>query len=245
MIGLYIPMMKSQVILGDCYEILKGLEKNSVDLVLIDPPYQISRKSNFTKNSKNLKFNKINIDFGYWDEEEIDLSLLFEEFKRVLKTSGYLIIFYDVWKSQSLKYYADKSGFKQPRVCQWVKTNPVPINSKKNYLSNSIEFFFTFVKGKNPVFNSSYDKGIYNFPICHGKERTQHPTQKPLGLIKSLVEKHSEPNSIVLDCFGGSGTTGEDCKDLGREFILIEKEIEYYKIICERLNLGTIQEVQN
>jgi len=238
MTGLYIPVMLNQIILGDCYEVLKKLEKNSIDLILIDTPYQISRKSNFTKNSTNAKFNKINIDFGYWDQEEIDLDSLFSEFKRILKNGGYVIIFYDVWKSQSLKHFAEKWGFKQPRVCQWVKTNPVPINSKKNYLSNSIEFFFTFVKGKNPVFNSEYDKGIYNFPICHGKERTSHPTQKPIGLIKSLIEKHSNKGDIILDCFAGSGTTGEASKDLERDFILIEKEMEYYELISKRLNLS-------
>lgn len=228
--------MDNKVLLGDCYEILKSLDDSSVDLILIDPPYQISRKSNFTKNSDNIKFNKINIDFGHWDQDEIDLDLLFEQFKRVLKKSGYLIIFYDIWKSQSVKNFADKFGFVQARVGQWVKTNPVPINSKKNYLSNSIEFFFTFVKGKNPVFNSEYDKGIYNYPICHGKERTSHPTQKPINLIKDLILKHSNEGSVVLDCFAGSGTTGEACKQTNRKYVLIEKELEYYEIILRRLN---------
>ncbi|WP_248785824.1 site-specific DNA-methyltransferase, partial [Escherichia coli] len=93
--------------------------------------------------------------------------------------------------SKNIKDVATKYGFKQPRVCQWVKTNPVPINSKKNYLSNAIEFFFTFVKTKKRVFNSIYDKGIYNYPLCHGKERTSHPTQKPLALIENLITKHS------------------------------------------------------
>jgi site-specific DNA-methyltransferase (adenine-specific) len=235
MIPVYILVMSNQVIHGDCYEILKTLQDKSIDLVLIDPPYQISRKSNFTKNSNNTKYNKIKIDFGYWDQDEINLDDLFKEFKRVLKPCGYLIIFYDVWKGQSLKFYSEKWGFKQPRICQWVKTNPVPINSKKNYLSNSIEFFFTFVKGKNPTFNSEYDKGIYNYPICHGKERTSHPTQKPLSLIKELLEKHTNKGDVVLDCFAGSGTTGIACAQTDRNYILIEKELEYYNLITQRL----------
>ena len=229
--------MDSQILQGDCYELLKNVKDNSVDLILIDPPYQISRKSNFKKNSSNTKFNKIDIDFGDWDHEEINLEFLFSEFKRLLKDNGYVIIFYDVWKSQSVKYWADKFGFKQPRVGQWVKTNPVPINSKKNYLSNSIEFFFTFVKGKNVNFNSEYDKGIYNYPICHGKERTKHPTQKPLNLIKDLILKHSVEGSIILDCFAGSGTTGIASKETNRKFILIEKDLEFYNIILDRLGL--------
>jgi DNA modification methylase len=228
--------VSNKIICGNCYDILGELESNSVNLILIDPPYQISRKSNFTKNSDNSKFNKISIDFGPWDQDEIDLNTLFSEFKRILKSSGYLIIFYDVWKSQNVKYFADKFGFKQPRVGQWVKTNPVPVNSKKNYLSNSIEFFFTFVKGKNSVFNSEYDKGIYNYPICHGKERTSHPTQKPLGLIKELIEKHSNKGDVVLDCFAGSGTTGVACKKTDRQYILIEQDKNYYDITIGRMN---------
>ena len=126
-----------------------------------------------------------------------------------MKTGGTIIIFFDIWKCERLKDIANDYGFKQPRVCQWVKTDPVPINSKKNYLSNAIEFFFTFIKNKKGVFNSEYDKGIYNFPICHGKERTVHPTQKPELLIRKLIEKHSNPGDLILDPFGGSGTTGK------------------------------------
>jgi DNA modification methylase len=136
---------------------------------------------------------------------------------------------------ENIKYFADLHGFKQPRVCQWVKTNPVPINSKRNYLSNAIEFFFTFVKGKNPTFNSSYDKGIYNFPLCHGNERTEHPTQKPLGLIKALIEKHSNVDDLVLDPFGGSGTTAIASIELSRDFILFEKDQLYFELSKNRI----------
>lgn len=228
--------MSNQIFTGDCFEVLKTLEKNSVDLILTDPPYNISRQSNFTKNSENNKFNKISIDFGDWDKETIDLDLLFSEYKRVLKPGGTLIIFYDIWKCDQLKQAAESSGFRQPRVCQWVKNNPTPINSKINYLSNAIEFFFTFVKGKNPKFYSQYDKGIYNYPLCHGKERTSHPTQKPLGLFKEIILKHTDEHDVVLDTFAGVGTTAVACKELNRDYILIERDQEYVKMIYDRLN---------
>ncbi len=181
------------------------------------------------------KYN-ISIDFGEWDKEEIDWQTLFFEYNRILKKGGTLIIFYDVWKSSEIKQIAENFKLKQPRVCSWVKTNPVPINSKINYLSNSTEFFFTFVKGSKPTFNSEYDNGIYYFPICHGKERYNHPTQKPLNLIKTLVEKHSNPGDVVLDSFAGTGTTGHACQILDRNYILIEKDVEYFEIIKQRLN---------
>jgi len=227
--------MSNQIITDDCFEALKSITNNSVDLILTDPPYIISRNSNFSKNSENTKFNKISIDFGDWDKEPIDMDLLFKEYKRVLKPGGTLIIFYDVWKCDQLKESAELSGFKQPRVCQWVKNNPTPVNSKINYLSNAVEFFFTFVKGKNATFNSKYDKGIYNYPLCHGKERSSHPTQKPVALFKEIILKHSNPGDVVLDTFAGAGTTAVACKEIDRNYILIERDPEYVKIIESRL----------
>lgn len=228
--------MSSQIINDDCYSALKNIDNNSINLILTDPPYNISRESNFTKNSTNTKFNKISIDFGDWDKEELDLDLLFSEFKRVLKPGGTVVIFYDVWKSERLKQVAENYGFRQPRICQWVKNNPTPINSKINYLSNAIEFFFTFVKGKNPTFNSKYDKGIYNYPLCHGKERTSHPTQKPLELFKEIIIKHSNPGDLVLDTFAGVLTTAQACDDVGRDWICIERDEIYCEIGRKRIN---------
>ncbi len=147
-----------------------------------------------------------------------------------------MIIFYDVWKSSELKISAEKFKFKQPRIGAWIKTNPVPINSKINYLSNATEYFFTFVKGSKPTFNSEYDSGFYHYPICHGKERYQHPTQKPLSLISEIINKHSNMGDMVFDCFAGTGTTGHACIKNQRDFILIEKDEKYYNIILERLN---------
>ena len=210
-------------------------------MILIDPPYFISKNSNFTKISKNTpldlatKYN-ISIDFGEWDKGELDWDSLFFEYNRILKKGGTIIIFYDIWKSHELKEVADNFKFKQPRVCAWIKNNPVPINSKINYLSNATEYFFTFVKGSKPTFNSQYDNGFYHFPICHGKERYQHPTQKPLGLILNLIEKHSSEGDLVLDSFAGTGTTGHACQLLNRDFIMIEKDPEYFEIIKKRLN---------
>lgn len=233
------------IILGDCLQELPKIESNSIDLIITDPPYLISRDSNFkqisdsTSKEMSTKYN-ISIDFGDWDKVELDFNYLFKEWFRILKKGGTLIVFYDVWKSNEIKESANIVGFKQPRVCAWTKTNPVPINSKTNYLSNATEYFFTFVKGGKPTFNSVYDNGFYKFPICHGKERLQHPTQKPLSLISQLIEKHSNLGDLVLDNFAGTGTVGEACVKLGRDYILIEKEETYFNMIGDRLNKSII-----
>ena len=230
------------LIFGDCIEELSKIKSNSVDLILIDPPYLISRDSNF-KNysdeaSKELvsKYGNLSIDFGDWDKEELNWDILLKEYYRILRKGGTLLTFYDIWKASEIKESADKYKFKQPRVGCWTKNNPVPINSKSNYLSNANEYFFSFVKGGKPTFNSKYDNGLYKYPICHGKERYKHPTQKPLSLIRELIEKHSNPGDLVLDTFAGTGTTAHACILSDRRYIMIEKNEEYFKIIEERLN---------
>jgi DNA modification methylase len=230
------------LIFGDCVVELSKIKSNSVDLILIDPPYLISRDSNFKNYSENTskelvsKYGNISIDFGDWDKEELNWDILLKEYYRILRKGGTLLTFYDIWKANEIKESADKYKFKQPRVSCWTKTNPVPINSKVNYLSNANEYFFSFVKGGKPTFNSKYDNGLYSYPICHGKERYKHPTQKPLRLIKDLIEKHSNPGDLVLDTFAGTGTTAHACILSDRKYIMIEKDEEYFKIIEERLN---------
>ena len=218
---------------GDCFDFMKYLDRNSIDLILVDAPYNISRSSNF-KSGKLSKFNQISIDFGYWDTE-IDLDTLFKEYYRVLRKGGTLVLFYDIWKSSIIKEFAAKNKFKQPRIGQWLKNNPVPVNSKINYLSNCSEYFFTFGKDKNATFNSEYDNGIYNYPLCHGKERLEHPTQKPLGLIKDLIVKHSNENDLILDTFSGTATTAIACEETSRRYICIERDDKYHKIATSRL----------
>ncbi len=221
------------LIFDDCFNYLSTLESNSIDLILTDPPYDISKKSGFS-SGKMSKFTQISIDFGYWDTE-IDLDTLFKEYYRVLRKGGTLILFYDIWKSTMIKDFAVRHKFKQPRIGQWLKNNPVPVNSKTNYLSNCSEYFFSFIKDKNPTFNSEYDNGIYNFPLCHGKERLEHPTQKPLGLIKNLILKHSNSGDIVLDTFSGTSTTAIACLETNRKFICIERDENYYEISKNRI----------
>ncbi len=222
------------LIFDDCFNYLSKIEDNSIDLILTDPPYDISKKSGFS-SGKLSKFNQISIDFGYWDTE-IDLDTLFKEYYRVLRKGGTLVLFYDIWKSSIIKEFAAKNKFKQPRIGQWLKNNPVPVNSKINYLSNCSEYFFTFIKDKNPTFNSEYDNAIYNYPLCHGKERLEHPTQKPLGLIKDLIIKHSNKGDIVLDTFAGTSTTGIACIETERRFICVERDEKYYEISKIRID---------
>ena len=223
---------------GDCLELIKQVPSNSVDLILIDPPYEISRPTNFQSGEETGRDTdrfRISMDFGEWDKNFTGLEVVIKEGYRILRQGGTMICFYDLWKIETLKNLYDSNKFKQVRFIEWMKTNPVPINSKINYLTNAREVAVSAIKGSKPTFNSSYDNGLYSYPICAGKERTIHPTQKPLSLITDLVLKHSNEGDMVLDCFMGSGTTGVACKDTNREFIGMELDEKYFEIACNRI----------
>jgi len=175
-------------------------------------------------------------DYGDWDKDFTleQLDCFAQEFYRVLKPSGTCIIFFDLWKITNLKDILENHRFKQLRLIEWLKTNPVPINSKLNYLSNAREIALTAVKKSKPTFNSSYDNGVYRYPIYSGKDRF-HPTQKSLKLFSDLINKHSKENDVVLDCFLGSGTTAVACLQTNRSFMGCEMSEEYYKKSKNRL----------
>lgn len=220
-----------------CFELLASLEDKTIDLVLIDPPYDISRPTNFQSGEETGKDTdrfRISMDFGEWDKNFTGLEIAIRECFRVLKDGGTMICFYDLWKIETLKSYLEAAGFVQIRFIEWIKTNPVPINSKINYLTNSREVAVLGVKKSKPTFHSEYDNGIYRYPICQDKGRF-HPTQKPLALIADLINKHSNEGEIVLDCFAGSCTTGVAAVLNNRKFIGCELDAEYYEKAVQRL----------
>lgn len=149
---------------------------------------------------------RVSMNFGDWDSNFTGLDKVIQECYRVLKKGGTIICFYDLWKITNLKDYFDKAKFKQIRFIEWIKTNPVPLNSKTNYLTNSREIAVVEVKGGKPTFHSEYDNGIYKYPICHDKGRF-HPTQKPIALLEEIIQKHSNEHDTILDCFAGSAST--------------------------------------
>ena len=253
---------------------LESILDNSIDLILTDPPYIISKKSgmnthynkvNANKNNnveyvkteeewltykKNHKLDDANkdnykkygttygkkycvkTDYGEWDSEftlEI-LEKFIKEYYKKLRNGGTLIIFFDLWKISELKQLLEKYKFKQIRFIEWIKTNPQPLNSKINYLTNCREIALVAIKDSKPTFNSSYDNGIYNFPLQGGKNRF-HPTQKSLKLFEELIKKHSNKGDTVLDTFLGSGTTAIACIKTDRIF----KGCELDKIFYDKL----------
>ncbi len=258
---------------------LSTLPDKSIDLVLTDPPYIISRESGmnshynqvkenerknvqhvktqeqwiahktengFTDDSKRENYIKygtiygkkycVKTDYGEWDSQfTIDvLDNFIGEYYKKLRVGGTMIMFFDIWKITDLKALFEKHKFKQIRFIEWIKTNPQPLNSGVNYLTNCREIALLGVKGGSPTFNSKYDNGIYRYPLQGGKNRF-HPTQKSLPLFEELIKKHSNENSVVLDTFLGAGTTAFACKNTNRRFKGCEIAKEYYDKVMELL----------
>tara|TARA_B100000003_G_C10906226_1_gene361300 strand:- start:394 stop:1221 length:828 start_codon:yes stop_codon:yes gene_type:complete len=254
------------------FEYLKNVADGSVDLVLTDPPYIISRESGMDTLYKKVKKNEeenivydkteaeweqykaangieddakktnymkygtiygkkyaVKTDYGEWDKEftldELDKSIAL--YYNKLRKGGTLIVFIDIWKITTLKDIMEKHKFKQLRFIEWIKTNPQPLNSKTNYLTNCREVALLGVKGGKPTFNSEYDNAVYQFPLQGGKARF-HPTQKSLLLFEELIKKHSNEGDLVLDTFLGAGTTALASKNLNRRFKGCEISKEYY-----------------
>jgi len=253
-------------------DFLTTIQDNSVHLILVDPPYIISKESgmnnhynsvkeaeennieylkteeewiqykkekkykNDDKKENYMKYGTIygkkycvKTDYGDWDKEFTmeKLEYFIEEYYKKLKKGGTVIIFFDLWKISYLKEMMEKHKFKQIRMIEWIKTNPQPLNSKTNYLTNCREIALLGVKIGKPTFNSKYDNGIYNFPLQGGKDRF-HPTQKSVKLFEALIEKHSDEGDIVVDTFLGGGTTAIACKNKNRIFKGCEISKEYY-----------------
>lgn len=238
-------MCKIALVNQSCFDYLKSLKNESVSLVLIDPPYEVSRDTNFASGEakgKDTDRFRVSMDFGDWDAGFTGLDEVVKECYRVLKKGGTMICFYDLWKVTSLKDYFESAKFKQIRFIEWIKTNPVPLNSKTNYLTNAREIAVVGVKGSKPIFHSEYDNGVYSYPICHDKGRF-HPTQKPVALLEKLIEKHSNEGDLVLDCFAGSASTAVASYNQKRDFIGCELSKEYFNKAMNRLiDIGAIRE---
>lgn len=263
----------------DGIEYLKTISDNSIDLILTDPPYIISKETGMNTHYNKVKLNEENkiefvkteddwikykidnsienddnkdnymkygtiygkkycvkTDYGIWDSEftmEILETFICQYYKK-LKKGGTIIIFFDLWKISYLKELMEKYNFKQIRFIEWIKTNPQPLNSNINYLTNCREIALLGVKGTKPTFNSKYDNGIYMYPLQGGKNRF-HPTQKSLILFEELIKKHSNENDIVLDTFLGGGTTAIACKNTKRKFKGCEISTEYFDKIMSLL----------
>ncbi len=233
----------------DCFELLKELPDNSIDCILTDPPYNISKENDNRDRSKlnspiMRRESPLKYDFGEWDNKSRKEFLEFtsswiKECCRVLKDGGTIISFFNKEDISFLGWEAKKCDIRTRTIFTWCKSNPVPSFKKVNYLS-ATEYIWIGSKGtKAWTFNFKQQKEMKNFMITANKSaygETKHPTEKPKELIKHLLQIHTNEGDLVLDIFGGSGTTAICCKELNRKYILSELSKDYILMTKNRLS---------
>ena len=213
----------------DCIEGLREIPDESVDLIVMDPPYSFDRTEGKGVYGRNRTYYREirNLSEGITNEF---LDMLLSKEKAV----NIYIWCNKAQLRQYFDYFEDRGCFTD--LLTWHKTNPIPTCCNK-YLSDT-EYLF-FAKDKGVKIYGSYEtkrKWYVSELNVKDKEKYKHPTIKPLNIIKNLIINSSQEGDTVLDPFMGSGTTAVACKLTGRHYIGFEIDPEYHRISLERVN---------
>ena len=234
-------MLKIELIQGDCLEKMKDIPDGSIDMILCDLPY----------GTTACKWDTI-----------IPFEPLWEQYKRIIKDNGAIVLF----GSEPFSSYLRMSNIKQFKY-DWIwdkklagngilaKKQPLKIheiisvfNSKTYYPQKTKGKFRkkmglkeSQITGGNSFCNETendeyYPKSIQEFGIGNLRTGRLHPTQKPVALLEYLIKTYTLEWETVLDNCMGSGTTRVSCKNLNRNFIGIELDPDYFKIAEKRIN---------
>lgn len=238
--------MINTIQLGDCYELIKKIPDKSIDLVYIDIPYLVKNMTSGTGNIKKLSGFTKDKDSQRQETRRatflelgkimngIDYSI-FDELCRVMKN-----IYIYIWCSKEqildiMKYFIEKKEC-MFEILTWCKTNPTPFCN--NTFLPDIEYCLMF-REKGTKLNDGIElksKFYVGKTNVSDKDKFNHPTIKPLELVKRHILHSTQSDDIVLDCFCGSGTTCVAAKETGRRYIGMEIDPEYHKIAVDRLN---------
>ncbi len=213
----------NKIIHGDCLQVMKQLPDKCIDLVLTDIPYNISQESNGLRE----------IDYGDWDKN-ISPELVLKWVQQMIRLSknGVYIFCGDEQFSDIFKEC--KKNDLITRKYEWLKTNPNIMNGQHFWLSSGE--LCVCAKTRGGYFKGNCEKA---YKISTAPTDRVHPNQKPIEILKNMLEKSSKEGDIILDPFLGSGTTAVACKDLKRNFIGIETSKEYCDIAQKRLDACT------
>ena len=232
------------IILGDAIQELKNIPEHSVDLIITDPPYNLNK--DYEKTKDNLEF-----------EEYIEFSRSWlNECRRVLKNTGTIYVFMGMRYIAYIYMILEKEL--QLNFCSWITWHYTQgIGKTKGFSPRHDDILMFTVDKKDYTFNldairvpQKYYRSINNmrganpgnvweFSHMHycNDNRFSHPTQKPEGLYERMVLASSNENDIILDPFLGSGTLLRVCQQTNRNGIGIEINENYIEIVKKRLNM--------
>lgn len=211
--------------LGDCLDILPTL--GPIDAVVTDPPYEFETAGAgiFRTNRKNMdEIKAAGLDKGFD----------FTAFKAEQFGSAVFFAHNDQW-AELLPYLA--SQFDRFVICQWHKTNPMPV-ANRHYQPDTEIYVHAWNNGHHPVGELREKQRFIIAP--NGQDTSvSHPTVKPLSVMMKIIGNVG--GNTVLDPFMGSGTTGVACVKRGKPFIGIERHEAYFDIACERIRKAISQ----
>ena len=220
--------MTCTLIHGDCLKEMMKLADDGVkvDLICTDPPYLMNYKTIRRKDKTHDFCKPIANDSNFELIKDI-MPLLFE----LLNQGGAIYMFcnanhIDYFKQQIEQHFTLKN------ILIWVKNNWSAGDLKGAYAKQT-EFILYAVKGRH-VLNGARDTDTLYYNRVVGNMQL-HQNQKPVDLCKYLINKSSNENDTVLDCFMGSGSTGVACRQTNRNFIGIELDNDYFKIAEKRI----------
>jgi DNA modification methylase len=232
---------------GDCLEVIKELEDNSIDLVVTSPPYEDFNGAGYSGKTKDILFLKLYSEF---------FDKFMGEVFRILKPNGQ---FFLNLKNKTLKKNLlttswieftesfRKFNFKSFIIWKYAGS----FDSSYCRFHNDYEVIYHLSKGDNIVLNIDKEEkdpltSVWYIP--HYISKRLHPVQMPKKVAEKIIKVSSNEGDIILDPFMGSGTTGVACANTGRKFIGIELSPEYCEIANKRiqqtLNL-TLKDKQN
>lgn len=223
---------------GDCLDILKDFENESVDLILTDTPYGINFQSNMRRN--NIEgFDKIinddNLDF---------FEPFINEAYRILKNNSCIFLF---CRFDNYPYFYNtvkSKGFNVKNCLIWEKNKALGgLGDIESSFLNNYEFILFAMKGRRILFDKGFGRefGLIKDDSIISPSHLIYPTQKPLKILRKLIKLTTNEQDLVLDAFCGSGSTCLASKQTNRKFIGIDINPKAVAISESRLN----QEILN
>ena len=215
---------KIEVIHGDMLEVLPGMADHNIDLVVADPPYNVTEWE-WDKVGNKSEFMTLT---DSW--QQAILPLLADEYNLFWFCSPQ---FMSVIEPILAHYHKVQS-----RIVWHRRNMAMGSDSSYKFIDTWEMIFHCGNKAMNwndKWDDSRFDVQTFAVPQTNFTDTKYHPTQKPIALIETLVKYGSWPGDTVLDPFAGSGTTGAACQSIGRDCVLIEREEEYIDVINQRL----------
>lgn len=220
-----------KLINDDCLNVMKKIPNESIDLVITDPPYKTitggdSNGANSERPKGMLSGNRKLFNY----QNNIKPSEWMKPLYDCLRNNSHAYIFTNALNLEAMLNEVRTAGFKLHNVLVWEKNNCTP---SQFYMKNC-EYVLFLRKGKAKyIKNIGESKTVHKFNNIIGNKL--HPTEKPIELLEFYIKNSSDIGNIVFDPFMGSGSTGEACLNLDRNFIGIEKDKHYFDIAKERI----------